>query len=115
MTAINRSGYFFWGSGFNFLLETSSTNPSASPLLSIFLHYRVKDERQENVQLPPSAVEHMQSLVERSEVGADSRVMDVGSGTGILLRFLKGAGVKQVGSSINGRRTSSRSNRCRER
>eukprot|EP00752_Nemacystus_decipiens_P007344 g6570.t1 len=57
---------------------------------------RVKDERQENVQLPPSAVEHMQSLIKRSEVGADSRVMDVGSGTGILLRFLQGAGVEQA-------------------
>lgn len=58
--------------------------------------YRVKDERQENVQLPPSAVEHMQALIQRSSVGGDSRVMDVGSGTGILLRFLQGAGVKQV-------------------
>ncbi|CAM9365919.1 unnamed protein product, partial [Hapterophycus canaliculatus] len=56
---------------------------------------RVKDERQSSVQLPPSAVEHMEAVVERSEVGGDSRVMDVGAGTGILLRFLQGAGVKQ--------------------
>lgn len=78
------------------MLLAASSTPSASPLPSIFPLYRVKDERQENVQLPPSAVEHMQSLVTRSEVRADSRVMDVGSGTGILLRFLQGAGVKQV-------------------
>lgn len=73
-------------------------DPTPQPplLLPPFFTYRVKDERQENVQLPPSAAQHMQSLVERSEVDADSRVMDVGSGTGILLRFLQGAGVKQV-------------------
>ncbi|CAM9173027.1 unnamed protein product [Ectocarpus sp. 6 AP-2014] len=54
-----------------------------------------RDERQANVQLPPSAVEHMQAVVQRSEAAGDSRVMDVGAGTGILLRFLQGAGVKQ--------------------
>lgn len=57
---------------------------------------RAKDDRQANVQLPLSAVEHMQALVSRSGVGGDSRVMDVGAGTGILLRFLQGAGVDQV-------------------
>lgn len=57
---------------------------------------RAKDERQANVQLPLSAVEHMQALVKRSGVDKDSRVMDVGAGTGILLRFLQGAGVEQV-------------------
>eukprot|EP00904_Undaria_pinnatifida_P012366 jgi/Undpi1/825/HiC_scaffold_10.g04289.m1 len=56
---------------------------------------RAKDDRQANVQLPLSAVEHMQALVSRSGVGGDSRVMDVGAGTGILLRFLQGAGVDQ--------------------
>ncbi|CAM9871729.1 unnamed protein product [Ectocarpus sp. 12 AP-2014] len=37
----------------------------------------------------------MQAVVQRSEAAGDSRVMDVGAGTGILLRFLQGAGVKQ--------------------
>lgn len=38
----------------------------------------------------------MQAVVARSEVGSESRVMDVGTGTGILLRFLQGSGVRQV-------------------
>lgn len=38
----------------------------------------------------------MQAVVTRAGVRADSRIMDVGSGRGILLRFLEGAGVKQV-------------------
>lgn len=57
---------------------------------------RVKDQRQATVQLPATAVEHMQALVSRAEVGPDSRVMDVGTGTGILLRFLQASGVRQV-------------------
>ena len=64
--------------------------------------YRAKDERQANVQLPLSAVEHMQALVKRSGVDGGSRVMDVGAGTGILLRFLQGAGVEQVCESVPG-------------
>lgn len=57
---------------------------------------RVKDERQANTELPPSAVEHMQTVINRSGAGSESRVMDVGAGTGILLRFLEGAGIQQV-------------------
>lgn len=62
------------------------------------LEFRVKDQRQANVQLPPFAVEHMQAVVSQSQAGPESRVMDVGAGTGILLRFLQEAGVQQVNS-----------------
>lgn len=49
------------------------------------------------MQLPPAAVEHMQAVVSRADTGPNSKVMDVGTGTGILLRFLQGSGVRQVG------------------
>lgn len=63
---------------------------------SVLCSTRVKDERQESVELPPSAVEQMQAVVTRSEVDSNSRVMDVGAGTGILLRFLQTSGVQHV-------------------
>ena len=58
---------------------------------------RVKDERQASTELPPAVAEHMQAVVARSGAGGDSRILDVGAGTGILVRFLQGAGVRQVG------------------
>ncbi|CAM9560545.1 unnamed protein product [Ascophyllum nodosum] len=67
---------------------------------------RVKDERQASTELPPAVAEHMQAVVARSGAGGDSRILDVGAGTGILLRFLQGAGVRQehfVGVDLSSR------------